>query len=107
MKRLKFEPKLVKLILENKKTTTWRINDNKNLSFKDQVLLCDNSGKEFKKAKIVSVKTKLFSELESEDFIGHESFSSEKEMYDLYSKYYSQEVSPSTELKVIKFELIN
>jgi hypothetical protein len=104
MKTLKFENP--GLILNGEKNTTWRINDEKNLSVGDGISLCGKNGKEFSKAKIISVKEKMFKELKPEDVEGHEKFSSEEEMYKTYSRYYKIEVGPKTKLKVIKFQVI-
>jgi hypothetical protein len=37
--------------------------------------------------------------------IGHEKFTSEEEMYKTQTKYYHQEITPQTDLKVIEFKL--
>ncbi|MFB6190779.1 MAG: hypothetical protein ABEJ91_04380 [Candidatus Nanohaloarchaea archaeon] len=52
------------------------------------------------------VKDTTFSALTEEDIEGYESFGSEKEMHRTYENYYEQEVDGDTEVKVIKFELL-
>ncbi|MEC8220653.1 MAG: hypothetical protein VX028_01160 [Nanoarchaeota archaeon] len=54
----------------------------------------------------ISVKETSFEHLSFEDKEGHETFSSDDEVYKTYSRYYSMEVKPETELKVIKFILL-
>jgi len=106
MNQLKFSKPLPKLILSGKKNTTWRINDNKNIQESDKLSLCDNEGKEFAKASVISVKEKTFGELNEKDKEGHEKFSSDQEMYGTYSSYYNIKVTPETQVKVIKFKII-
>ena len=107
MKSLKFAKPLPNLILRGEKTTTWRINDDKNLSENDKIILLDASTKEeFSKAIITHVKETTFGNLTHQDWEGHEKFESEEEMYKTYSKYYSCEITPETPLKIIKFKLL-
>lgn len=103
MKQLKFSNP--DLILKGNKSATWRINDDKNLSVGDYLSLCNVNGEEFAKAKIISVGETSFENLTEEDKRGHEKFSSDKEMYETYSRYYKMKVIPKTKLKVIKFQL--
>ncbi len=95
------------LILNGTKTTTWRINDEKNISVGDELSFCRNDDTEFAKVIVVSVKMTTFGKLSKEDMAGHEEFNSEEEMYKIYSDYYKFSVKPETELKVIKFKVIN
>lgn len=107
MKQLKFSEPLPELVLNGKKDTTWRINDEKNISVDNELSLCYNNGEEFAKAKIIWVKETTFENLIEEDYKGHEKFNSEEEMYNTYSRYYNMEVTPDTKVKVIKFKLVN
>ena len=100
MKTLKFRKPLVKLVLNNKKTTTWRLFDDKNLSEGDIVsCLVWKTKEEFAKARLIEVKEKKFKDLELTDKGGHESFSSDEEMYKTYSTYYSCEITQKAHLK--------
>ena len=105
MKSLKFSGSLPKLILEGKKTSTWRINDEKDISEGDMLSLRDSKGEEFAKARVISAIVKKFRDIGSNDIEGHESFGSEKEMLETYSKYYSIDATPDTEVKIIRFRL--
>jgi hypothetical protein len=105
-KKLRFAEPLPNLVLTGKKDTTWRINDEKDISVEDILPLCYNSGEEFARAKVIWTKETTFGELTEEDYAGHEKFSSEVEMYETYSKYYNAGVTPNTRVKVIKFRLI-
>jgi hypothetical protein len=104
MKKLKFANP--DSIMEGRKNTTWRINDEKNLSVGDILSLSDIKGDEFAKARIVDVRETVFEGLKKEDMEGHEEFSSSKVMYQTYSKYYKMKVTPRTEVKVIKFQVL-
>lgn len=106
MKQLKFSNPLPKLILSGAKTTTWRINDQKDIVKGDKISLCYNSAEEFAKAKVVDVRETTFGELADEDKEGHEKFANDEEMYAIYSLYYRMQVTPKTNLKIIKFKLI-
>ena len=93
-------------ILDETKTTTWRLFDDKNLKVGDLlVFLNSETGKEFAYAKATIVTEKLFGELTEQDWEGHERFISDSEMYKTYSEYYKQPVDKNTLVKVIKFEL--
>ena len=107
MKQLGFVKELMPLVLSGKKNTTWRINDKRDLSVGDIIECVEMVTREpFAKMKITSVKNTTFGEMSEEDMEGHEKFSSEKEMLDTYSRYYKQEVTASTPVKVVKFVLI-
>ena len=107
MKTLKFSEPLPNLILSGEKTTTWRINDEKDIETGDKLSLCNNSGKEFAKAEVISVKETVFGNLTKNDKETHEKFSSGKEMLQKYSKYYRMNVTPKTKVKIIRFKLLN
>ena len=107
MKTLKFRKKLSKLILKGKKTTTWRLFDEKDLSVGDKVsFLVWENNKEFTKAILTEVKETKLSELTDKDWEGHEKFSSEKERYKTYSLYYKKTINKDTLIKIIHFKLI-
>src|SRR3989344_1573630 len=63
MKVIKFEDKLIPLILNGEKTTTWRCFDNRNLKAGDDISLCNNGGEEFAKGVITSVRETTFRNL--------------------------------------------
>ena len=108
MKTLKFSPYLVMLILSGKKTSTWRLFDDKNLTTGDDLMLIDRStGKEFAKATIVSIVERKFKDIGTKDFDGHETYKGEDEMYKVYQGYYKdQKITPETDVKIINFKLI-
>jgi hypothetical protein len=102
MKTLKFRSQLADLVLQGKKTKTWRIFDEKNLSVGDKVQLIRwETGEPFGEAIIEKVVEKKMGQLTSKDKEGHEKFSSDGQMYKTYSKYYGKPITKDTLVKVI------
>ena len=66
--KLKFSDPLPKLIIEGKKTNTWRINDDKNIEENDNLLLISKENqKEFGKAIVISINNTTFREITNND----------------------------------------
>ncbi|MDY6769074.1 MAG: ASCH domain-containing protein [Candidatus Nanohaloarchaea archaeon] len=105
MKSLRFSEPLPALILDGEKDTTWRVDDEKDLSVDDRLSLRDTDGEEFAQARILWVKETTFGRLTDEDRAGHESFESETEMYETYEEYYGREITAETPVKVVRFKL--
>jgi hypothetical protein len=107
MKTIKFEEKLIPLILSGEKTCTWRLFDDKDFKMGDD-FICINkkSGEEFAKAKIVLIKEKILSEITEDDFVGHEKFESKEKMFEMYQKYYGEKVSWNDLVKMIEFKIL-
>jgi hypothetical protein len=107
MKTSKFRPHLVPKILDGTKTSTWRLFDDKDFQEGDLLELINKETLEvFAKAKIVSVGEKALGNLTNEDWVGHDKFESNEEMYSIFSKYYSKKITPKDKVKIIVFELI-
>ncbi|MFC1697677.1 ASCH domain-containing protein [Nanoarchaeota archaeon] len=105
-KMLKFADPLPEMIMDGSKDTTWRIDDDKNISIDDHLSCCYVNGKEFAQAYVEWVKMTRFGLLTDDDKEGHEPFDSDEEMYATYSRYYNKEVTPSTKLKVVRYNKI-
>jgi uncharacterized LabA/DUF88 family protein/uncharacterized protein YqfB (UPF0267 family) len=106
IKTLKFMKELADLILKGEKTVTWRLFDDKELRVDDILnLQISETGKDFAKAKIVDVREKKLGEVDAEDYVGHEGFSSQDEMLKTYKGYYGDKVNLDTQVKIIKFSL--
>jgi len=104
-KTLKFVPSLVQKILSGEKTSTWRLFDDKDLQNGDRLVFINKeTGERFGKAVITSLKSKKLGELTDEDWVGHERFASEAEMYETYRKYYGDKVGPDSEVKILTFD---
>lgn len=106
VKRLKFVSELVPLVLNRTKYATWRINDDKDLQVGDVVEFFE-LGKEvpFAEVKINRILEKEFGLLTKDDKKGHESYESETEMFDTFSRYYNVNVTSKTMVKICWFEL--
>lgn len=107
MKTLKFHQHLAREILEGRKTATWRLFDDKDLTIGDGLDLIEwESGKKFAEAEITDSREKNFEEIEKADFEGHETFESKEAMLKEYKKYYGDRVTMDTPVKMIRFKLI-
>jgi len=107
MKKLKFEEKLIPLVLFGEKTYTWRLFDDKDLKIGDDLIFVNqNSGEEFAKARIISIKEKTLGEINETDFVGHEKFESREKMLKNYQKYYGEKVSWGDLVKMIEFKIL-
>lgn len=108
MKTLKFKDFLAKKILAGDKITTWRLFDDKDLTVGDKLTFINSdTGEEFAKANIVEINTKNLGELEEADFEGHEKYKDQDDMLAHYRNYYGNKVNLNTEVKMIKFKLVN
>jgi uncharacterized protein YhfF len=107
MKTIKFRPALAQLILEGKKTTTWRLFDDKDLKVGDDVELMNWETKEvFGHAVITEVSEKAIKDLDNHDWEGHERFPNDEAMYADYRTYYpGREIGPDTLVKIFHFKL--
>ena len=104
MKTLKFAPHLVEKIIKGDKTSTWRLFDDKDLKDEDEIIFINKeTGENFGIATITSIKVKTLGTLIEEDWIGHEKFASDDEMYATYKKYYGDKIGPESEVKILTF----
>ena len=104
MKTLKFKPHLSEQISAGHKTATWRLYDDKDLQVNDAIEFINWETKEvFGTGTITAIKVTTLGTLTDEDWVGHERFASEAEMYATYRSYYGESVGPETEVKIINF----
>lgn len=110
MKSLKLDHKLAKLVLSGKKTSTWRIHDEKNISVNDTIELIDKVDPADPASWIVigiatvnSVSEKRLGELTPEDFDGHKVYQTTEEVIATYRSYYGDDVGKTTPIKMIHF----
>jgi ribonuclease HI len=111
MKTLKFEHHLAEMVAAGEKTSTWRINDDKNLSVNDEVRLIDKvdpqrpeTWRVFGTARIDRVIEKRLGDLTDADKDGHERYASDEEMVAAYKSYYGNDVTLATPIKLISFQ---
>jgi ribonuclease HI len=114
MKTLKLDHQLATLVLEGKKTTTWRMYDDKDLSVNDDVQLIDKvdpsspaTWKSIGTARINTVIQKRLGDLSHEDYEGHEQYTSPEKMLAVFRNYYGDGVTLDTPVKIIRFTLNN
>ena len=106
MKTLKFEHEFVKEILIGRKTTTWRLFDDKDLTIGDELELVDRDSKEkFAKAVIMDIQEKKIKDLTEEELKNH-GYKNLEDMLSHYKNYYGDKVTLDTVVKMIDFELI-
>lgn len=110
MKTLKLDHALAKLVLSGEKTSTWRINDDKNLSVNDDIELIDkvdpvrpDTWRIIGVAKIDNIIEKRLGEVEESDYVGHGEPVSKDELIDSFRPYYGEEVNEDTPVKMVHF----
>lgn len=107
MKSLKFRPDLVKDILAGKKTTTWRLFDDKDLQEGDRVELLNWETKErFVDAQINHIREKQVADISEADYEGHERYENPEVLLKTLQEYYGERVNPETVVKIIEFKLL-
>lgn len=109
MKKLKLDHTLALKVLNDRKTTTWRLFDDKDLSVNDEVLLIDkvdpgdpNTWKAIGTATVDAVHQRRLAGITEEELAG-EDFSSQAEMLATYQRYYGPNVTLDTPVKIVQF----
>ena len=106
-KRLKFAVDLVPLVLSGEKVSTWRLWDDKDLTTGDTVEFLEyGTERHFATGRLTKVIEKPLRELTVEDKKGHETFTSDQEMYETYTRYYNRPADKHTPVKLIWFTLL-
>lgn len=106
-KKLKFKRFLIQEILSGRKTTTWRFFDDKDLKKGDFLEFFDYESDEYViDARVLEITEKKLKEINDKDYEGHEKFLNDEEMLQTYKKYYGDNISWNTPLKVVKFKLV-
>ena len=110
MKTLKFDHKLAALILNDEKTSTWRINDDKELSVDDVVVIIDkvdphnkNSWVAIGEATISEVIEKRLGDVDPRAGNDNETHPSKHGMFETFRQYHGDSVDEKTPLKIIHF----
>lgn len=111
MKTLKFDHDLAQLILAGKKTSTWRLFDDKDLTVNDDLVFIDKvqpakpeTWREIGHARISEVVEKRLEDVSERDITGHEAFATKKEMIKQYQRYYGKKVTGATPIKIVYFD---
>ena len=110
MKTIKLDHALANEVKSGKKTSTWRLFDDKDLSVDDRVILIDkvdphnhDTWKAFGEALINRVVEKHLGEVGKDDYEGHQPYVSDDEMLAEFRLYYGESVSLKTPVKIIHF----
>lgn len=110
MKTLKFNHDQAEMILQGQKTSTWRLYDDKDLSVDDEVKIIDKVNPDeptswtvIGQGVVTEVLEKKLARVGPEDMNGHEPFSNQQQMLDVYRTYYGQRVSLETPVKIVRF----
>ncbi len=110
MKLLKVSHKIAKLISTGQKHTTWRINDEKNISVDDDIGIVDKVNPRIPETwqvigtgKVSEVLQKHLADIKKGDLGAGEDFSSQPEMLRTFRKYYGRDVNELTPVKIITF----
>ena len=111
MKKLKLHHDLARLVEEGKKTTTWRLFDDKDLSVNDVVELIDKvdpdkpqTWRVIGMATIRKVIEKRLGDVAPEDMSEAQEFVSPEAMLATFRKYYGENVEMGTMVKMIWFD---
>ncbi len=113
MKSLKVSHDFAKTILSGEATSTWRINDDKDLHVNDVIHLIDkvkpnepDSYVVIGKAVITSILEKQIGKITQEDMVGSERFISTEELLKTFRGYYGPQVDDQTPMKLIRFDFL-
>lgn len=111
MKILKLEHKLAQLVKAGKRSSTWRMFDDKNISVGDEIELLDkvdphdrSTWKPIGIGKVSEVIEKRLGFLHETDLDGYEAYDSQEEMLKAFQGYYGPTVRLDTPVKIINFE---
>lgn len=110
MKILKLDHELAQLVLAGKKTSTWRLYDDKDISVYDEIELLDkvdphdrSTWRPIGIGRVTSVIEKPLGSITDTDFDGHEQYDTKDAMLESYRSYYGPDVSFDTPVKIIHF----
>ncbi|CAN5388710.1 hypothetical protein BH09PAT4_BH09PAT4_08500 [soil metagenome] len=113
MKSLKLDHQLANDVRTGKKTSTWRLFDDKDLSVNDRITLIDkvdphnhDTWLAFGEAVIDRVVEKRLGEIGKDDYDGHAMYASNEEIIKTYRDYYGSSVSTKTPVKIIHFTFL-
>jgi ribonuclease HI len=110
MKSLKLNHADAQAVMAGKKTTTWRLYDEKNISVNDELELIDKVDAKSQQAwcvigiaKVNTIVSKRLGELTDEDQQGEYEYKNNQEMFAAFKAFYGPDVGPATPVKIIKF----
>ncbi len=111
MKLLKVSHKIAGLVLAGKKNSTWRINDEKNVSVDDEIGLVDKVNPDnpdtwqvIGTGHVNTVLQKRLSDIGPGDLGAGEDFATHEDMLKTFRNYYGRDVNEHTTVKIISFD---
>ncbi len=111
MKTLKFNHQMAQLIRDGRKTVTWRVNDEKNISVDDEVWIIDKVDKKnpdtwlaIGTAKVSEILAKHLGDIQDDELGEAEHYATKQEMVDTFRKYYGRDINEQTAVKIIHFK---
>lgn len=113
MKSLKLDHQLAQAVLRGEKNSTWRINDEKNLSVNDEIEFIDkvdpskqDSWQAIGGGVITRVVQKRLGDITKSDMAGHGLYTSTQEIIKGFQQFYGPDVTEQTAVKMIHFDFI-
>jgi ribonuclease HI len=111
VKTLKFDHESAQDVLGGKKTATWRLFDDKDLSVNDRIRIIDkakpNDTKSWRvigEAQVNEVVEKKLGDVTDKDMAGHEVYHSKDEMLAVYRQRYGDRVRLDDPVKIVYFK---
>lgn len=111
MKYVKVSHKVAKLILEGEKSSTWRVNDEKNISVDDDIGIIDKvdakdqgTWQVIGTGKVSSVVQKRLKDIKNHDLGPGEEFENMEDMLKTFQDYYGPDINLNTTVKIINFD---
>lgn len=109
-KVLKLSHQAAELIKQGRKTSTWRVNDDKDLRVNDHISFLDKvrpsdetSWTEFGDTVITSIMEKRFGDLTAINFEGSENYATNDDMIKAFQRYYGEKIDYNAPVKIIHF----
>ena len=110
MKTLKFDHDEAQDVLSGKKSATWRLYDDKDLSVNDRIKVIDKINPDDEKtwqvigeAKVNEIVEKKLVDVTDKDMAGHEVYRSKEEMLETYKRRYGDRVTLDEPVKMVYF----
>jgi ribonuclease HI len=111
MKTLKFDHESAQDVLNGKKSSTWRLFDDKDLSVNDHIKIIDKvepaNAKTWNiigEGQVNEIVEKKLADVTDKDMTGHEVYSSQAEMLETYRRRYGERVSLDDPVKMVYFK---
>jgi len=111
MKLLKVSHKIARLIASGQKNSTWRINDEKNVSVDDEIGIIDKVDPDapdtwtiIGSGRVSQVLQKRLGDIEHGDLGAGEDFVSKADMLKTFRNYYGRDINQHTTVKIITFD---